>query len=115
VDFQEEKDGLFHCGCHAIVKITIEDGSYHEDIGYGRSRDETMNSALEKAKKIAVTDGITRTMKQFGSQIGGVYKNTMKKVIEQQNEETNPFPMVHSLKRKKPEESLQPNKKSKTS
>jgi len=60
-----------------------------------------MNSALEKAKKIAVTDGITRTMKQFGSQIGGVYKNTMKKVIEQQNEETNPFPMVHSLKRKK--------------
>ena len=52
-------------------QVTIRDGSYHEDQGYGVS--EGMRSkalSIEKARKEAVTDGLKRALKAFGNALG---------------------------------------------
>jgi len=49
----------------------LQDGVFHEDIGYGVS--EGMKSkalSLEKARKEAVTDGLKRALKSFGESLG---------------------------------------------
>ncbi|CAK9780849.1 unnamed protein product [Cutaneotrichosporon oleaginosum] len=58
-------------GITAIIRITLKDGCYHEDLGYGHAeniRGKAM--ALEKAQKEAVTDGIKRALKHFGNVLG---------------------------------------------
>ena len=48
---------------HAVLNA-LQDGVFHEDIGYGVS--EGMKSkalSLEKARKEAVTDGLKRALK----------------------------------------------------
>jgi len=53
------------------VRVELKDGCYHEDVGYGTS--EGMRSkamSLEKARKEAVTDGLKRALKSFGSALG---------------------------------------------
>jgi len=115
VDFQDEIEGIFHCGCHAIVKITLKDGTFHEDVGYGISKDKTLSNALERAKKIAVTDGIKRSVKQFGNHVGlCIYNHKYMEQVKEQMDDKNPFPTT-SIKRKQPEEEpIFPNKSSNT-
>ena len=31
----EERNGRWHCGLSAIVRVTLKNGCYHEDIGWG--------------------------------------------------------------------------------
>ena len=71
VDFVDASGGRFYVGVAAIVRVTIRDGSYHEDQGYGVS--EGMRSkalSIEKARKEAVTDGLKRALKAFGNALG---------------------------------------------
>jgi DNA repair and recombination protein RAD52 len=57
----EEVNGKFRCGCSAIVRVVLKDGSFREDLGYGNAEGEpTLVRALERAKKSAVSDGIKR-------------------------------------------------------
>ncbi|BEI85405.1 hypothetical protein CcaverHIS002_0508060 [Cutaneotrichosporon cavernicola] len=48
-------------GITAIIRITLRDGCYHEDLGYGQA---------ENAQKEAVTDGVKRALKHFGNVLG---------------------------------------------
>ncbi|KAI0266528.1 Rad52/22 family double-strand break repair protein-domain-containing protein [Gloeopeniophorella convolvens] len=58
-------------GVTAVVKITLKDGSYHEDIGYGTGDNlKSKGAALDKAKKEAVTDGVKRALRNFGNLLG---------------------------------------------
>lgn len=71
VDFVDASGGRFYVGVGAIVRVTLRDGSYHEDQGYGVS--EGMRSkamSIEKARKEAVTDGLKRALKAFGNALG---------------------------------------------
>lgn len=44
--------------------ILLQDGSYHEDVGYGVSEGlKSKALSLEKARKEAVTDGLKRALK----------------------------------------------------
>jgi len=71
VDFVDASGGRFYVGVAAIVRVTLRDGSFHEDQGYGVS--EGMRSkalSIEKARKEAVTDGLKRALKAFGNALG---------------------------------------------
>lgn len=71
VDFMDEKQGRFTIGCTAIVRVTLSDGAYREDIGYGTVENERRKSAaFERAKKSAVTDALKRSLRGFGNALG---------------------------------------------
>eukprot|EP01130_Rhizamoeba_saxonica_P009058 TRINITY_DN367_c0_g1_i2.p1 TRINITY_DN367_c0_g1~~TRINITY_DN367_c0_g1_i2.p1 ORF type:complete len:108 (+),score=15.62 TRINITY_DN367_c0_g1_i2:249-572(+) len=70
-DFCEEVNGRFNCSCSAIVRITLRDGTYHEDVGCGVTTNmETREKSIMVAKKKAVSDGIKRSIRQFGRALG---------------------------------------------
>jgi DNA recombination protein Rad52 len=63
--------GRFSCGFSAIVRVSLKDGSYHEDIGYGTSDNQkSKGAAIANGKKNAVSDALKRALKNFGNQLG---------------------------------------------
>lgn len=65
------ESGRCNCGVSAIVRITLRDGTYHEDVGYGHTEGvRGKHAALEKCKKEAITDSIKRGLKTFGRLLG---------------------------------------------
>lgn len=65
------ESGRCNCGVSAIVRITLRDGTYHEDVGYGHAEGvRGKHAALEKCKKEAITDSIKRGLKTFGKLLG---------------------------------------------
>ncbi|KAF9146332.1 DNA repair protein rad52 [Mortierella sp. GBA39] len=72
VDFLEvENDGKVTVGVSCIVRVTLKDGTFHEDIGYGSSENQKSKGAsFEKAKKEAVTDALKRALTSFGNLLG---------------------------------------------
>lgn len=53
------------------MRITLRDGTFHEDIGYGHCENVKMkHMALEKARKEASTDGLKRALRTFGRMLG---------------------------------------------
>lgn len=53
-----------------IMRITLKDGTYREDVGVGSHDNKILSSALENAKKEAVSDALKRTARQFGNALG---------------------------------------------
>jgi len=84
--FEETKK--YCIGVTAIVRVTLRDGVYHEDIGYGtientRSKGagldkvrlcdrfkSALSLTLPQCKKEAVTDGLKRALRNFGNILG---------------------------------------------
>jgi DNA repair and recombination protein RAD52 len=83
VDFIDFENQKYSVGVSTTVRVTLRDGSYHEDIGYGSMDNcKQKGAALEKCKKESVTDAIKRTLKHFGSAMGNcIYsKDYLKKI-----------------------------------
>lgn len=71
IDFVDEKQGRYNVGLSVTVRVTLKDGSYHEDIGYGSIENSRSKAqAFEKAKKEAMTDGLKRALRHFGNALG---------------------------------------------
>ncbi|SCV05641.1 LANO_0H11958g1_1 [Lachancea nothofagi CBS 11611] len=71
IDFMDESQGKFCVGCTAIIRVTLKDGTFREDIGYGTVENERRkSSAFERAKKSAVTDALKRSLRAFGNALG---------------------------------------------
>jgi DNA repair and recombination protein RAD52 len=73
VDFVDENttNGKITLGLSTIVRVTLRDGTYHEDIGYGHIENcKGKAAAFEKAKKEAVTDAMKRALRNFGNVLG---------------------------------------------
>ncbi|CCK68783.1 recombinase RAD52 KNAG_0B03410 [Huiozyma naganishii CBS 8797] len=71
IDFLDERQGKFCVGCTAIVRVTLANGTYREDIGYGTVENERRKAAaFERAKKSAVTDALKRSLRGFGNALG---------------------------------------------
>lgn len=61
----------FNIGVSAIVRVWLSDGASHEDVGYGKMENiKSKADGLEKCKKEAVTDGLKRAIRNFGSLMG---------------------------------------------
>jgi DNA repair and recombination protein RAD52 len=89
VDYIDQANGKYSVGVSSIVRITLKDGSYHEDVGYGSMENSSKKAAaLDKAKKESVTDAIKRALKHFGNVLGNStnskdYLKTMQKMGKQ--------------------------------
>lgn len=71
VDFYEDLSQKINIGISVVVRITLKDGTFKEDLGFGSSENQKNKStAWEKAKKEAVTDAIKRAFRQFGNALG---------------------------------------------
>ncbi|OAD73217.1 hypothetical protein PHYBLDRAFT_7388, partial [Phycomyces blakesleeanus NRRL 1555(-)] len=69
IDYMDELDGnRYNVSASAHVRVTLKDGTFHEDVGCGSVENMRMKSAaLEKA---AVTDGLKRALRLFGRVLG---------------------------------------------
>ena len=73
IDFVDENpaNGKISLGLSTIVRVTIRDGTFHEDIGYGHIENcKGKAAAFEKAKKEAATDAMKRALRTFGNVLG---------------------------------------------
>jgi DNA repair and recombination protein RAD52 len=73
VDFVDENPTTrkVSIGLSVIVRVTLRDGTYHEDIGYGEiSNAPGKAAAFAKAKKEGTTDGLKRALRNFGNVLG---------------------------------------------
>jgi DNA repair and recombination protein RAD52 len=57
-------------GVTAVVRVSLKDGTYHEDVGYGISENKNKGIAIENAKKEAVSDARKRALRLFGNALG---------------------------------------------
>ncbi len=58
-------------GLSVIVRVTLRDGTYHEDIGYSEIENyKGKGAAFHKAKKEATTDALKRALRNFGNVLG---------------------------------------------
>lgn len=58
-------------GLSVIVRVTLRDGTYHEDLGYGHIENcKGKAAAFEKAKKEGTTDALKRALRNFGNVLG---------------------------------------------
>ena len=70
IDRVDKNGHRYDVGAHAIVRVTLRDGCYREDVGYGTGMDRNKSNATENALKEAVTDATKRCMRMFGSKLG---------------------------------------------
>ncbi|KAL3468289.1 RAD52 DNA repair protein [Aspergillus heterothallicus] len=73
IDFVDESanTGKVSLGLSVIVRVTLKDGAYHEDVGYGHIENcKGKAAAFEKAKKEATTDALKRALRNFGNVLG---------------------------------------------
>ena len=72
VDFIDtDASGRVSIGVSCRVRVSLKDGAFHDDIGYGIAENQKSKAAaLEKAKKESVTDAIKRALRQFGDRLG---------------------------------------------
>ncbi|WEW55499.1 DNA repair protein rad52 [Emydomyces testavorans] len=88
VDFVDENPntGKITLGLSVIVRVTLKNGTYHEDIGYGHIENcRGKAAAFEKAKKEGTTDALKRTLRTFGNVLGNcIYdKDYLSKVTKE--------------------------------
>ncbi len=80
VDFVDENPQTLKIslGLSVIVRVTLRDGTYHEDIGYGHIENcKGKAAAFEKAKKEGTTDALKRALRNFGNVLGNcIYDKT---------------------------------------
>lgn len=79
VDFLDLNHGRYSLGLSVVVRITIKDGTFHEDFGYGYiDNAKSKAGAFEKCKKEAFTDGLKRCLRCFGNVLGNcLYDKTI--------------------------------------
>ena len=80
VDFVDENAQTLKIslGLSVIVRVTLRDGTFHEDIGYGHIENcKGKAAAFEKAKKEGTTDALKRALRNFGNLLGNcIYDKT---------------------------------------
>ncbi|KAK2763999.1 DNA repair protein rad52 [Arachnomyces sp. PD_36] len=73
IDFVDENEntGRISLGLSVIVRVSLRDGTFHEDIGYGHIENcKGKAAAFEKAKKEGTTDALKRALRNFGNVLG---------------------------------------------
>jgi|TARA_B110000208_G_scaffold21799_1_gene27576 DNA repair and recombination protein RAD52 len=73
---EEDSRGRWKVSCSATVRVSLRDGTSHEDIGFGSAEGlKCRAKSLEKAKKQAVTDARKRVLRIFGNGLGNCVYN----------------------------------------
>ncbi|KAG0033446.1 DNA repair protein rad52 [Podila clonocystis] len=93
VDFLDvSNDGKVSVAVSVITRITLKDGTTHEDIGYGNSENlKSKAASFEKAKKEAASDSLKRAMTSFGNLFTCLYDKNYCKFVGLQKFEKQKF------------------------
>lgn len=71
IDFMDASNGRYLMGMSLLVRVTLKNGLFHEDFGYGVIENAKLKAmAFEKCRKEALTDGIKRCLRCFGNVLG---------------------------------------------
>ncbi|CAG8618506.1 14101_t:CDS:2, partial [Acaulospora colombiana] len=84
IDYNQESQ-RYNVGVTAVVRVTLRDGTSHEDVGYGLLENcKSKGMALDKCKKEAITDALKRTLRSFGNVLGNCLydKDYIREVIK---------------------------------
>ncbi|TPX49039.1 hypothetical protein SeLEV6574_g01717 [Synchytrium endobioticum] len=66
-----DDSGRISIGISVICRVTLKDGAFHEDCGYGQAQHHRdKGQAFDKAKKEACTDALKRALRLFGNPLG---------------------------------------------
>lgn len=80
VDFfdDNQQTNRVSVGVSVVVRVTLRDGTYHEDLGFGHVENgRGKAAAYEKAKKEGTTDALKRALRHFGNVLGNcIYDKT---------------------------------------
>jgi hypothetical protein len=104
-------DGKVSLGLATTVRVTLKDGTFHDDIGYGIATNvRSKGEAFEKARKEASTDGLKRALKNFGPIMGNCLydKDFVKKVTKLKADQAGPLD-VNSIFRRSDFRSANPD------
>ncbi|KAK9320642.1 hypothetical protein V1517DRAFT_340570 [Lipomyces orientalis] len=93
-DYVDVKEtGKIDVGMSVVVRVTLKDGTFHEDIGFGHvenARNKYM--ALSKCKKEATTDATKRALRCFGNSVGNcLHDNTYRRHVLRMSVPTGRF------------------------
>ncbi|KAJ1627089.1 hypothetical protein T492DRAFT_1027659 [Pavlovales sp. CCMP2436] len=70
-EYLDFKDGRTSVGYTVLMRVTLKNGAFHEDVGFGSMEKQTdRGKAIENAKKEAVSDATKRALKSFGHALG---------------------------------------------
>ncbi|XP_076637430.1 uncharacterized protein LOC143349788 [Colletes latitarsis] len=69
IDFVEAFMGKYVCGCVTFVKIQLQDGTFHEDIGYCYAEGNTKGLSIHFARIGSLTDAYKKVLSCFGKTI----------------------------------------------
>jgi DNA repair and recombination protein RAD52 len=70
-EFIDCENGRVSLGITCTARVTLKDGAFHEDVGFGSAENfKSKGTAFEKAKKEAVTDATKRALRHFGYALG---------------------------------------------
>jgi DNA repair and recombination protein RAD52 len=78
IDFVDENPQTMKIslGLSVTVRVSLRDGTFHEDIGYGHIENcKGKAAAFEKAKKEGATDGLKRALRTFGNVLGNCIRD----------------------------------------
>jgi DNA recombination protein Rad52 len=67
---RHKQGSKFFVKVNAIVRVTLRNGSFHEDVGVGESSSNREVDAEQKACKTAITDARKRALRCFGRALG---------------------------------------------
>lgn len=93
----------YRVGTTAVIKLTLKDGTFHEDVGYGMAENKSKGIAFENAKKEAVSDARKRALRLFGNALGnsvydrGYTSSEMKNIV---SKKPSPIMSYEGIRRK---------------
>ena len=56
VDYVEQELNVWCVGVTAIVRVTLQDGSFHENVGFAEAKNQSKGEAMQEAKKVSERD-----------------------------------------------------------
>lgn len=104
VDFLEVDKGKINMGMLLLVRITLRNGTFHEDFGYGFIENaRSKAAAFEKVRKEAYTDGLKRCLRCFGNLLGNCLydKNYSVKALKAGLDEERYYRDKHYIRQQK--------------
>ncbi|XP_076665997.1 uncharacterized protein LOC143367740 isoform X2 [Andrena cerasifolii] len=66
VDFVEAFMGKYVCGCTTFVKIQLQDGPFHEDMGYCYAEGAVKGLSIQYARAGSLTEAFKKVLSCFG-------------------------------------------------
>ena len=66
IDFVEACMGKYVCGCTTFVKIQLQDGPFHEDMGYCHAEGAVKGLSIQYARAGSLTEAFKKVLSCFG-------------------------------------------------